>query len=90
MPMSIKNPEVERLAEELSRLTKSSKTEVIRQALREKKERLEVAGPAAQRQRLLAFLQNRVWPKLPKGASRRWTRKQEERLLGYGEHGEPI
>jgi hypothetical protein len=47
MPMSIKNPEVERLAEELSRLTKSSKTEVIRQALREKKERLEVAGSAA-------------------------------------------
>lgn len=88
--MSIKNSEVEQLAEELSRLTKSSKTEVIRQALREKKERLEVAGPAAQRQRLMAFLQNRVWPSLPKGASRRWTREQEERLLGYGKHGEPV
>jgi antitoxin VapB len=90
MPMSIKNPEVERLAEELSRITKSSKTEVIRQALREKKERLEVAGSAAHRQRLLAFLQNRVWPKLPKGASGRWTREQEERLVGYGTHGEPV
>ena len=52
MPMSIKNPEIERLAEELSRITKSSKTEVIRQALQEKKERLEVAGSAARRQRL--------------------------------------
>jgi len=90
MPMSIKNPEVERLAEELSRLTKSSKTEVIRQALREKKERLEVAGSAARRQRLLAFLQERVWPKLPRGASRRWTREQEEQLVGYGKHGEPV
>ena len=90
MPMSIKNPEVERLAEELSRITKSSKTEVIRQALREKKERLEVAGSGAHRERLLAFLQNRVWPKLPKGASRRWTRGQEERLVGYGKHGEPV
>ena len=90
MPMSIKNPEVERLAEELSRITKSSKTEVIRQALREKKERLEVAGSGAHRERLLAFLQNRVWPKLPKGASRRWTREQEERLVGYGKHGEPV
>jgi antitoxin VapB len=89
MPMSIKNPEVERLAEELSRITKSSKTEVIRQALREKKERLEVAGSAAHRQRLLAFLRNRVWPKLPKGASRRWTSEEEERLVGYGKHGEP-
>jgi len=90
MPMSIKNPEVERLAEELSRLTKSSKTEVIRQALQEKKERLEVSGSAARRQRLVAFLENRVWPKLPKGASRRWTREQEERLVGYGKHGEPV
>jgi antitoxin VapB len=88
--MSIKNPEVERLAEELSRVTKSSKTEVIRRALREKKERLEVAGSAAHRQRLLAFLENRVWPKLPKGASRRWTREQEERLVGYGKRGEPV
>jgi antitoxin VapB len=90
MPMSIKNLEVERLAEELSRITKSSKTEVIRQALREKKERLEVAGSAAHRERLLAFLQNRVWPNLPQGASRRWTREQEERLVGYGKHGEPV
>jgi antitoxin VapB len=90
MPMSIKNPEVERLAEELSRVTKSSKTEVIRRALREKKERLEVAGSAAHRQRLLAVLENRVWPKLPKGASRRWTREQEERLVGYGKRGEPV
>jgi antitoxin VapB len=83
MPMSIKNPEVERLAKELSRLGKSSKTEVIRQALREKKER-------ARRHRLLAFLQERVWPKLPKGASRRRTKEQEERLVGYGKHGEPV
>jgi hypothetical protein len=57
--------------------------------LREKKERLEVAGSAAHRQRLLAFLQSRAWPKLPKGASRRWTRKQEKWLPGYGKHGEP-
>ena len=90
MPMSIKNPEVEQLAEELSRLTKSSKTEVIRQALREKKERLAATGSTGQRQRLLAFLHDRVWPSLPKGASRRLTRAQEERLLGYGKHGEPV
>ena len=90
MPMSIKNPEVERLAEELSRLTKSSKTEVIRRALREKKERLEVAGTAARRQRLLTFLQSRVWPKHSKGASMRWTREREDRLLGYGKRGEPV
>jgi hypothetical protein len=80
MPMSVNNPEIERLAE----------TEVARQALREKKERLEAAGSAAHRERLLAFLQDRVWPKLPRVASRRWTREQEARLVGYGKHGEPV
>jgi len=45
----------------------------IKKALRKKKERLEVASAPARRQRLLAFLQNRVWPSLPKGSSRRWT-----------------
>jgi hypothetical protein len=95
MAMSIKNSEVEQLAEELGRLTNSSKTEVIRQALREKKERLALTGLAlagldARRQRLLAFLQNRVWPRLPAGASRPWTKEEEERALGYGEHGEPV
>jgi antitoxin VapB len=88
--MSIKNPELERLAEELSRLTNSSKTEVIRQALREKKERLTIGGPALRRERLMSFLENRIWPTLPKGASRRWTKKEEERALGFGKHGEPV
>ena len=62
----------------------------IKKALRKKKERLEVASAPARRQRLLAFLQNRVWPSLPKGSSRRWTRQQEAWLLGYGRHGEPV
>jgi hypothetical protein len=88
--MSIKNAEVEQLAEELGRLTHSSKTEVIRQALREKKERLALSGVDARRERLLAFLQSRVWQRLPEGASRRWTKAEEERALGYGKHGEPI
>ena len=84
MPMSIKNPEVERLAEELGRLTNSSKTEVIRQALREKKERMAAEGSTDRGERLLFFLRNRVWPNLPKGASRRWTKQEEERALSYG------
>jgi hypothetical protein len=90
MGMSIKNHEVEQLAEEFGRLTNSSKTEVIRQALREKKERLALAGLDARRQRLLGFLENRVWPHLPRGASHPWTKEAEERALGYGKHGEPV
>jgi len=89
MGMSIKNSEVEQLAEELGRLTNTSKTEVIRQALREKKERLALTGLDARRQRLLGFLENRVWPHLPQGASRPWTKGEEEHALGYGKYGEP-
>ena len=90
MPMSIKNPEVERLAAELSRLTRSSKTEVIRLALAEKKQRLAAAISSDRRQRLFSYLENRVWPTLPRGASRRWTKAEEEQALGYGKHGEPV
>jgi hypothetical protein len=90
MAMSIKNPEVEQLAQQLSRLTRSSKTEVIRQALKEKKERLETGEGLDRQQRLLSYLEDRVWPSLPRGASRRWTKAQEERALGYGKHGEPV
>jgi len=89
MAMSIKNPELEQLAQELSRLTGSSKTEVIRQALKEKKERLTAGEGMDRKQRLLSYLEIRVWPTLPKGASRRWTKAEEERALGYGKHGEP-
>ncbi len=89
MAMSIKNPELEQLAQQLSRLMRSSKTEVIRQALKEKKERLAAGEGLDRKQRLLSYLENRVWPSLPKGASRRWTKAQEERALGYGKHGEP-
>ena len=42
---------------------------------------------AQKKERLLAFLETRVWPYLKKGASRRWTKAEEERVLGYGKHG---
>jgi len=87
--MSIKNAEVERLAEELSRATKTSKTEVIRQALHEKQERMQLMGAGNREERIRTYLETRVWPYLKKGASRRWTKAEEERALGYGKHGEP-
>jgi hypothetical protein len=45
---------------------------------------------AARRRYLLAFLENRVWPNLPEGASRPWSKEEEERALGFGEHGECV
>jgi antitoxin VapB len=56
MGLNIKNPEVERLAAEVARLAKESKTEAIRQALADRKQRLLASGKRADKQeRLLAF-----------------------------------
>lgn len=91
MALNIKNPEVEQLADELSRLTHTSKTETIRRALLESRER--VAGLTSgigRRERLLQFLELRVWPTIPPAASIPWTRDEEDAALGYGEWGEPV
>jgi antitoxin VapB len=91
MALNIKNPEVERLAEEIAHLTNTSKTEAIRQALLERRERVSALSPDSNREELLRrFMKRRIWPGVPASASRRWTKEEEEAALGYGEHGEPI
>jgi antitoxin VapB len=90
MALNIKNAEVEQLAEELARLSGTSKTEAIRQALLERKERVAALAPAGSREaRLREFLELRIWPAIPPEARRKWSREEEDALLGYGEFGEP-
>jgi antitoxin VapB len=91
MALNIKNTEVENLAGEVARLANTSKTEAIRQALLAFRERLAVLSPEANREeRLRRFMETRIWPGVPKSASRRWTKQEEEAALGYGEFGEPV
>jgi antitoxin VapB len=91
MALNIKNAEVESLAEELARLTNTSKTEAIRQALLERRERVSAISPEVNRPELLRrFMELRIWPRIPAYASRRWTKEEEETALGYGDHGEPV
>jgi hypothetical protein len=91
MALNIKNAEVEHLTEEISRLTNTSKTETIRQALLELKARISAISPDSNREMLLRrFLEYRIWPGIPSSASRRWTKDEEEAALGYGESGEPV
>ena len=90
MSLNIKNPDVERLLDELVRLTGESKTEVVRKALEERRQRLALQIPIQQDEtgRILAFLEEEIWPQIP--ASVRGTRlskEEEEAILGYGEHG---
>jgi len=75
------------LAEEAARLTK---TEAIRQALLERRERVAAfVSSASREQRLRQFLELRGWPTIPRKAGKRWTKDEEDAALGYGESGEP-
>jgi antitoxin VapB len=87
--LNLKNPEVERLAAEVARLTGETKTEAIRKALAERRQRLAyrqaLEEPAA---RVRTFLEREVWPEVPEEErDRRLTRVEEDEILGYGQGG---
>ena len=88
MALNIKNADVERLAEELARLTGESKTEAIRKALDERRQRLKGPSIVERRRRVLRFLQKNVWSTIPKKElGRRLTRAEKDDILGYGPGG---
>ena len=89
MALSLKNAEVERLAEEVAQLAGESKTEAVRRALAERRQRLVYRlGHADRGERLLRFLEQEVWPQAPNGElGRRMTKQEEDQILGYGETG---
>jgi antitoxin VapB len=88
MALNIKNPEVERLAAEVAKITGESKTEAIRKALTERKSRLGSPVAEDRRVKLLRFLERDVWPNVPQRVlGRRLTKKQREEILGYGPRG---
>jgi antitoxin VapB len=89
MAMNIKDPETERLAAEVAAMAGESKTGAVRQALRERKQRLELArGGVGRGDRLVAYLEKEVWPNLPEGVrGRPVTKEEEDEILGYGPHG---
>lgn len=89
MALNIKNREVERLANEVAKLTGESKTEAVRRALEERKNRLAVHVVRRDRRaELLRCLERDIWPKVPRRLlGRRMSRKQEDAILGYGSHG---
>lgn len=88
MALNLKNPDVERLAAEVARLTGETKTEAIRRALEERRRRLKGPATAERRARVLRFLEAKVWPAMPKSQlGRRLSRQEEDDILGYGPGG---
>jgi antitoxin VapB len=89
MALNIKNIEVEKLAAEVANLTGETKTEAIGKALLERKTRLAFQVKERNRkEKMITFLESEIWPSIPpdmigKGLSR----KEEDRVLGYGREG---
>ncbi|HZU28017.1 MAG TPA: type II toxin-antitoxin system VapB family antitoxin [Bryobacteraceae bacterium] len=89
MGLNIKNTEVERLAAEVARMASESKTEAIRRALLERRERLQAqAGYRRGRRSLSEYLGRQVWPLVPQAElGRTLTTAEEDDILGYGGQG---
>lgn len=89
MPLSIKNPEVERLVDEVVTMTGESKTEAVRRALKERRDRLTLLESAENRgARVRRVLAREIWPAIPAEVlGTRIPRDDEERILGYDDDG---
>ena len=90
MGLNIKNEKVWRLADELAHMAGETKTAAILHALEERKERIARSGPSGRRKtaQVLDFLENEIWSGIPrKLLGRPVTKKQRERILGYGRGG---
>jgi antitoxin VapB len=89
MAMNIKDPQTEALAAEVAALANETKTQAVRTALEERKERLEARTRRhARARRIDRFLEDEAWPQIPDTVIGRPVPKAErEAILGYGPEG---
>ncbi|MBN1426687.1 type II toxin-antitoxin system VapB family antitoxin [Candidatus Fermentibacteria bacterium] len=89
MALNLKNRHVEILAAEVAELTGETKTEAIRRALEERRERLHFRVVRRDRRNdLRRFLETEVWPCIPREVlGTPLARAEENAILGYGEQG---
>jgi antitoxin VapB len=86
MAMNIKDPQTEALAAEVAVLANETKTQAVRTALQERKERLQARQRRqARAQRIDRFLEDEAWPQIPDDILGQPISKAErEAVLGYG------
>lgn len=89
MPLNIKNSEVERLVDEVAKIAGETKTEAVRKALEERRERLAFQLPPRDRRaEVMRYLEREVWPKVASELlGRGLTKEEQEEILGYGPEG---
>lgn len=89
MALNIKNRTVEALACEVASMAEETKTEAVRVALEERRERLRLQGKKPRSvEDIVAYLEREVWPKVPPellgvGISQ----EEQDEILGYGPEG---
>jgi antitoxin VapB len=92
MALNFKDRETEKLAAEIATLTGESEEEVVRQSLRERRDRIEPqARPPGRRPRtmeeMLHFMETEIWPLIPNRGGPAITKEEKEEILGYGPAG---
>jgi antitoxin VapB len=89
MALNIKDTETEKLASEVAEMTGETKEGAVREALREKKERLELRseGKGRSGKSLREFFETEIWPLLPAEELDQppLTKSEVEEILGLEE-----
>ena len=91
MALSIEDTETEKLAAEIAEITGDTKTGAVREALREKKRRLDLRSESkeARRQSLREFMETETWSQIPEELLDRepMSKEEVEDMLGFGPEG---
>ncbi len=89
MALNIKNHQVDMLLDEVTRITGESKTEAVRKALEERRQRLaHQTPPVRDFPAMIAFLEDEIWPQIPEALlGTQLSKGEEEAILGYGPDG---
>lgn len=89
MDLHIKDTETEKLAAEIAEMTGDTKTGAVREALREKKKRLEArSGPKGRPRSMQEWLETEIWPRIPEEErGKPLTKEEVEDILGFGPGG---
>jgi antitoxin VapB len=92
MSLHITDTETEKLAAEIAEMTGDTKAGAVREALREKKKRLELGDGSSEgkpKRPLLEFFEEEIWPLIPEEerGKRSLTKEEVEEILGFGPGG---